>query len=78
MKVQDVDLSKETAQVQEFAENVRSLLNAGALEIEVTAAANPPTPAPLETKLYFSLYGATPRFYISYLGDWYYVGMTKL
>jgi len=77
MKVQDVDMSKESVQIQEFTENVRSLINAGALEFEVTFAANPGV-APNETKLVLSLYGATYRLYISYLGSWYYTGMTKL
>ena len=78
MKVQDVDMNKESVQVQEFAENVRSLLNSGAMEIEVSFAAAPSTAAPQETKLVLSLYGSTYRLYISYLGDWYYTGLTKL
>ena len=77
MKVQDVDMSKESVQIQEFTENVRSLLNSGGLEFEVTFAANPGI-APNETKLVLSLYGATYRLYISYLGSWYYTGLTKL
>lgn len=78
MKVQDVDTSKESVQMQEFAENVRTLLNNGGMEIEVTFAAAPSTTAPQETKLVLSIYGATYRLYISYLGDWYYTGMSKL
>lgn len=77
MKVQDVDMSKESVQIQEFTENVRSLLNSGGLEFEVTFAADPGI-APNETKLVLSLYGATYRLYISYLGSWYYTGLTKL
>ncbi len=77
MKVQDVDMSKESVQIQEFTENVRSLLNAGGMEFEVTFAASPGV-APNETKLVLSLYGATYRLYISYLGSWYYVALTKL
>lgn len=77
MKVQDVDMSKESVQIQEFTENVRSLLNGGGIEFEVTFAADPGV-APNETKLVLSLYGATYRLYISYLGSWYYTGMTKL
>jgi uncharacterized protein YfaP (DUF2135 family) len=77
MKVQDVDMSKESVQIQEFTENVRSLLNSGGLEFEVTFAASPGI-APNETKLVLSLYGGTYRLYISYLGSWYYTGMTKL
>lgn len=78
MKVQDVDTTKESVQVQEFVDNVRELLNNGAVEFEVTFAASPSVPAPNETKLVLSLFGATYRLYISYLGDWYYTGMTKL
>jgi hypothetical protein len=77
MKVQDVDMSKESVQIQEFTENVRSLLNSGGIEFEVTFAANPGTP-PNETKLVLSLYGATYRLYISYLGSWYYTTLAKL
>ncbi len=77
MKVQDVDMSKESVQIQEFTDNVRSLLNSGGVEFEVTAAADPGT-APNETKIVLSIFGATYRLYISYLGDWYYTAMTKL
>lgn len=77
MKMQDVDMSKESVQVQEFTENVRTILNNGGVEFEVTAAADPGT-APNETKVVLSIYGATYRLYISYLGDWYYTGLTKL
>jgi hypothetical protein len=77
MKVQDVDTTKESVQVQEFVEQVRTILNNGAVEFEVTAAADPGT-APNETKIVLSLFGATYRLYISYLGDWYYTSMTKL
>ena len=76
MKVQDVDMSKESIQVQEFTDNVRSLLNAGALEFEVTFAADPGL-APNETKVVLSLFGATYRLYISYLGSWYYASLAK-
>jgi hypothetical protein len=78
MKVQDIDVSKETIQVQEFVENIRNLLNGGAVEFEVTFSASPTVPAPSETKIVLSLFGATYRLYISYLSEWYYVGLTKL
>lgn len=78
MKVQDVDLSKESVQVQEFTDNVRDLLNAGAIEFEVTFAAVPDGDAPNETKVILSLFGATYRLYISYLGSWYYASLTKV
>lgn len=78
MKVQDVDMSKESVQVQEFTDNVRSLLNTGAFECDVTFAATPSTVAPNETKIVLSLFGATYRLYISYLGSWYYTSLTKV
>lgn len=78
MKVQDIDMSKESVQVQELTDNIRSLLNNGAMEFEVTFAASPLGTAPNETKIVLSLFGATYRLYISYLGSWYYVGLTKL
>lgn len=77
MKVQDVDMSKESVQIQELTENIRSLLNNGAVEFDVTFAADPGL-APNETKIVLSLFGATYRLYISYLGSWYYTGLTKL
>jgi hypothetical protein len=77
MKIQDVDMSKESVQIQEFTENVRSLLNNGGIEFDVTFAASPGN-APNETKIVLSLFGATYRLYISYLGSWYYTTLTKL
>lgn len=77
MKVQDVDMSKESVQVQEFTDNIRSLLNGGAVEFEITFAATPGT-APNETKIVLSIFGATYRLYISYLGSWYYTALTKI
>lgn len=77
MKVQDVDMSKESVQIQELTDNIRSLLNNGAMEFDVTFAADPGD-APDETKIVLSLFGATYRLYISYLGDWYYTGLTKV
>jgi hypothetical protein len=77
MKIQDVDLSKESLQTQEFAEQVRSLLNSGSMEVAVSFAAPPFATAPTETKLYLSILGTQYRLYISYLGDWYYVALTK-
>jgi hypothetical protein len=70
-------MSKESVQIQEFTDNVRSLLNAGGMEFEVTFAASPGI-APNETKLVLSLFGGTYRLYISYLGDWYYTALTEL
>jgi len=77
MKVQDVDTTKESVQLQEFTEQVRTIINNGAVEFEVTAASDPGA-APNETKIVLSLFGAQYRLYISYLGDWYYVPVAKL
>lgn len=76
MKVEDVDTTKESVQMQEFVDNVRSLLNGGAVEFDVTFGADPGA-APQETKIVLSIFGATYRLYISYLGSWYYVALTK-
>lgn len=78
MKVQDIDTTKESVQVQEFTDNVRDLLNGGAVEFDVTFAATPDTPAPSETKIVLSIFGATYRLYISYLNNWYYTSLTKV
>jgi hypothetical protein len=77
MKISDVDTTKESVQMQEFVDNVRSLLNNGGFEIEMTAGSDPGT-APQETKIVISLFGAQYRVYISYLGEWYYATLTKL
>lgn len=77
MKVQDVDMTKESVQVQELTDNIRSLLNGGAVEFDVTFA-SVPTTAPNETKIVLSIFGATYRLYISYLGSWYYTSLTKI
>lgn len=77
MKVQDVDMSKESVQVQELTDNIRSLLNTGAVEFEVTFSSDPGT-APNETKIVLSIFGAQYRLYISYLGSWYYTTLTKI
>ena len=77
MRVQDIDTSKETPQIQEFVDNVRALLNGGGMEFEVTFLASPGV-APKETKIVLSIFGATVRLYISYMGEWYYVALTKL
>jgi hypothetical protein len=76
--IQEFDLTRESGELQDFAEEVRRLINNGNMEIEVTTAASPAYTAPQETKFVLSIFGATFRFYISYLGDWYYVGLTKL
>jgi hypothetical protein len=77
-KIQDFDLTKERLELQEFAEEVRILINNGNIEFEVTAASSPAFDAPQETKMVLSIFGAQFRLYISYLGDWYYSTLTKL
>ena len=76
--IQDFDLTRERAELQEFADEVRKLLNHGNMEIEVTTASSPSYDAPNETKMVLSIFGAQYRFYVSYLGDWYHTTMTKL
>jgi hypothetical protein len=77
-KVQDHDVTKERLELQEFVDEVRSILNNGNVEIDVTSASSPAFDAPNETKTVLSIFGAQYRLYISYLGDWYYTTMTKL
>jgi len=77
-KIGDFDLTKERLELQEFAEEVRLLLNKGNIEIEVTTASEPAFDAPQTTKLVLSIFGAQYRLYISYLGDWYYTTFAKL
>jgi len=77
-KIQDYDLTKERIPLQEFVDQVRSIINNGNFEIEVTAAASPSYAAPDETKLVLSLFGAQYRLYISYLGNWYYTTFAQL
>jgi len=77
-KIQDHDLTKESIEIQEFTDEVRSVINNGNFEIEVTSASSPAYAAPDETKLVLSLFGAQYRLYISYLGDWYYTTFAKL
>lgn len=77
MKLQDIDMVKESVQVQELTDNLRNIINQGGFEFEVTTAATPGT-APQETKIVLSIFGATYRLYISYLGSWYYTTLTKV
>jgi len=77
-KIQDFDLSKERLDLQDFADEVRSIINNGNIEIDVTAATSPAFDAPQETKIVLSIFGAQYRLYISYLGDWYYTTFAKL
>lgn len=77
-KVSEHDLVREHVPVQEFAQEVITILNRGGIEIEVTSASSPAYDAPNETKLVLSLFGSQYRFYISYLGQWYWVSLTAL
>ena len=77
-KIQDHDVTKERIEMQEFVDEVRSLLNNGNVEIDVTSASSPAFSAPNETKFVLSIFGTQYRLYISYLGDWYYTTFAKL
>ena len=77
-KVQEYDLTRERFELQEVIQEIRSVINNGNFEIEVTSAASPSYAAPDETRLVFSVFGAQYRLYISYLGDWYYTTFAKL
>lgn len=78
MKLSDHDMTRESMQVQEFVDEARNILNNGSYEVEFTAASAPPYDAPQETKIVFSLFGATAKLYIGYLGQWYHVTLTAL
>ena len=77
-KVKDYDLNKERIELQKFTDEVQQLLNTGSLEVEITNASAPAYDAPNETHMVLSIFGGQFRFYISYLGDWYYTTLTKL
>lgn len=77
-RISDNDLTKESLQVQEFADEVRSLLNNGRYEIQVTTSGSPDYDAPNEPTIVLSLFGAQYRVYIGYLGNWYYATLTAL
>ena len=76
-RIQDVDLSRESLQLQELLDNLKTILNNGNVEIEVTAASAPAYTAPNVTKFVLSIYGSQYRLYISFMGDWYYATLTK-
>jgi hypothetical protein len=76
--IQEFDLTRESAELQDFTEEVRRLINNGNMEIEVTTATQPAFDPPQETKLVLSIFGAQFRLYISFLGDWYFTTLTKL
>ena len=77
MKISDVDLSKQAIQMQDFAQQVRAVVNNGGYEINIAYVAPPATTAPQEPLAYLSIVGTQYRFYVSYLGDWFYVALTK-
>lgn len=77
-KIQDHDFSKESIQVQEFLEDVRTILNSGTMEIEYTSSSAPDYDAPAETRMVVSTFGAQYRLYVSANSSWYYVTMTKV
>lgn len=78
MKLQDVDLTKESLPVQELGDDVRRLLNNGLYEIQSTSSSEPDFAAPLETTFVLSIYGSQFRLYVSLNGAWYYVSLTAM
>lgn len=76
MKIPDVDLSKESTQVQEHADAVRAVLNSGLTEVQLAFAWPPQTVAPNEPMLFLAINGTQWRLYMSYDGAWKYVALT--
>lgn len=77
-RVADHDLTRESLQVQEYADEVRRILNNGLYEIQVTASSSPDYAAPAEPTIVLSIFGAQYRLYVSYQNEWYYVTLNKL
>jgi len=78
LKLSDHDLTKESLQIQELGQELRSIINNGLYEVEVTSAGEPAYDAPDEPRIVLSLFGAQRRVYFGYLGSWYYVSLTAL
>lgn len=77
-RISDHDLTKESLQTQEFADEVRQIINTGTYEIQVTASGAPDYDAPAEPTIVLSLFGAQYRVYFGYNQQWYYVNLTAL
>lgn len=77
-RLSDNDLTKESLQVQEFSDEVRSIINNGRYEVQVTASTSPDYDAPNEPTIVLSIFGAQYRIYFGYLGVWYYATLTAL
>jgi hypothetical protein len=77
-RLPDFDLTKDSIQVQEFADEVTRIINNGLYEVQVTASSSPDFDAPNEPTIVLSIFGAQRRLYISYLGQWYYATLTVL
>lgn len=78
MRASDHDLTKESLQVQEFADEIRRIINNGLYEIQVTSSGAPDYAAPSEPTIVLSLFGAQYRIYFGYNGSWYYATLTKV
>ena len=78
MKLEDQDVSRESLPVREMFENLKSIINFGNIEFDVTSSSQPDFDAPEQTKVVLSLFGSQYRLYISYLGEWYYATLNKL
>ena len=77
-RIADHDLTKDSIQIQEFAEEVRKIFNNGLYEIQVTSSSEPDYDAPSEPTIVLSLFGSQYRIYFGYNGDWYYATLTKI
>ncbi len=77
-RISDHDLTKESLQNQEFADEVKRIINNGLYEIQVTTSGTPDYDAPSVPTIVLSLFGAQYRIYFGYNGSWYYVNLTKL
>ena len=77
-KISEHDLSKDSLPIQELADEVRTILNNGTFELQVTTASQPAFDAPDNPILVLSIVGGQRRLYVSYLGSWYYASLTLL
>lgn len=78
-KLLDYDLAKESVAVQEFAEDIKAIINNGNYEPSVTNSSQPDFTAPSNQSVFvLSIFGAQYRLYVSYQSSWYYTTLTKI
>lgn len=77
-RIADHDLIRESLQMQEFADEIRRIINNGLYEVQVTASGEPDYDAPVEPTIVMSLFGAQYRIYFGYNEQWYYATLTAL